>query len=461
MLDLLWLHLLIVFGGLLGGMGLLMLIRDPRRRTHTFAWACVIILAPYIGVPLFLLVGHRTKKIIQAKGELKLTHLEADASETHGVGRSVRGLLEGMGMPRMVGGNRFELLPNGVATWNRFIERVQTATESIEIATYVFHMDDTGTRLRDALIERARDGVAVRVLIDSLGSHSTKKRFMQPLVEAGGEVAWFMPLIHAPYRGSSDTRNHRKIAIFDRTHVVAGGSNLGTEYMGPTEVKDRWVDINFHLQGPAVLSYMEIFRSDWEFTTREALADHPRPCIDSCGDTPAQVIPSGVDVPGDVLYNAVVSAVYEARERLWITTPYFVPDDPLMHALALAARRGVDLRIILPDVSNQHLADIARGPLAREIDRWGGRIIRYTGGMFHAKTIVVDDSWALVGSMNTDRRSLFLNFEVMLALYDTDNVEAIANWNQRLMDPCEEGAKAVGRSRRAWELVIRLFAPEL
>jgi len=327
--------------------------------------------------------------------------------------------------------------------------------------TYVFNMDDTGTRMRDLLAEKARDGVQVRVLIDSLGSHATHKNFMKPLEDAGGEVAWFIPLLHSPRKGSGDTRNHRKIAIFDRHHVIAGGSNIGQEYLGPTEVADRWVDINFHLQGPAVRSYFDIFRSDWQFASGNKPPDQPTPVITDAGETMAHVIPSGVDVPGDVLYNAVVTAVYEARERIWVTTPYFVPDDTLTHALALAARRGVDVRLILPDVSNQKLADIARGPAVREIQDWGGRIIRYTGGMFHSKTIIVDDAWGLVGSMNTDRRSLFLNFEVMLAVYDTVNIQALADWNSRLMDPCKEGARAVSRTHHAWESIIRLFAPEL
>ena len=222
------------------------------------------------------------------------------------------------------------------------------------------------------------------------------------------------------------------------------------------------MDINFTLKGPAVQHYVDIFTADWNFATHRPPEEAtPRAVIDPAGESVAHVIPSGVDVPGDVLYNAVVTATYEARERLWITTPYFVPGDPLVHALELAARRGIDLRIIVPEVSNQHLADIGRGPSVRQIDSWGGRIIRYTGGMFHAKTIVVDDSWALVGSMNTDRRSLFLNFEVMLAVYRPEDVAAIASWNQRLLDVSVEGAPAVTRRERIWESLVRLLAPEL
>ncbi|MCH2162742.1 MAG: phospholipase D-like domain-containing protein [Phycisphaerales bacterium] len=462
MLDLLWLHLLLVLGGLLGGAGLLLVIHDPRRRTHTFWWVILIILAPYIGLPLYLLMGmKRVDKTLMAKGRLDLAAFESDPIEVTGVAHSLTKLLDGLGMPTARGGHSFELLPDGIATWNRLEQLVTSAASTIELETYVFHMDDTGARLRDALAKKAREGVKVRLLIDSLGSHSTHKKFMAPLVEAGGEVAWFIPLLHSPRRGSGDTRNHRKIAIVDRTHVLAGGSNIGSEYIGPTEVPDRWVDINFYLQGPAVRTYFDIFRSDWSFATKTILEGGPDPVMSSAGDSTVQVLPSGVDVPGDVLYNAVVSAIYEARQRLWITTPYFVPDDAIMHALALAARRGIDLRVIVPDVSNQKLADIARGPATREIEQWGGRVVRYTGGMFHAKTIVVDDDWALVGSMNTDRRSLFLNFEVMLAVYSKADIQAIADWNHRLLDTSAEGARQVGRGRLALEPIVRLFAPEL
>ncbi|MBG80386.1 MAG: cardiolipin synthase [Phycisphaerae bacterium] len=462
MLEFLWLHLLLVAGGLLGGLGLLLLIRDPRRRTHTLKWAIVIILAPYIGIPLYLMIGtRRISKTIRAKGLIKLTTMEHPDHEVHGVGRSVGQLLRGMDMPRLTTGHQFKLLPDGITTYEAWINRIQQAQKTIEIETYVFKMDDTGRAIRDALVEQAKAGVEVRVLIDSLGSHSTKKRFMQPLVDAGGEVSWFIPVIHNPWKASGDTRNHRKIALFDRTHVIAGGSNIGEEYIGPVEVKDRWLDLNFELQGPAVQSYFDVFRSDWAFASGRKINTPPEPTTEAVGDSLAHVLPSGVDVPGDVLYNALVTAVYEARERLWITTPYFVPDEPLTRALALAARRGIDLRIIIPDVSNQHLADLGRGSSVREIAEWGGRIIRYTGGMFHTKTVVADDSWALVGSMNTDRRSLFLNFEVMLGVYRREDVQAIAEWNERLMSPCEEGARPVTMRGRAWESMVRLLAPEL
>ena len=440
----------------------MLLIRDPRRRTHTLKWAIVIILAPYIGIPLYLMIGtRRISKTIQAKGLIKLTKVKPADKEVHGVGSSIGQLLHGMDMPLLAGGHHFHLLPNGIETYRAWMKRISQAQKTIELETYVFKMDDTGRAIRDALVGRAKAGVEVRVLIDSLGSHSTRKSFMQPLVDAGGEVSWFIPVFHNPFKGSSDTRNHRKIAIFDRTHVIAGGSNIGEEYIGPTEVKDRWLDLNFELEGPAVQSYFDIFCSDWAFASDQTITTPPEPMTQNVGDSLAHVLPSGVDVPGDVLYNAVVTAVYEARERLWITTPYFVPDETLMHALALAARRDIDLRIIIPEVSNQHLADLGRGPSIRAIAEWGGRIIRYTGGMFHAKTVVADDSWALVGSMNTDRRSLFLNFEVMLGVYDRENVQAIADWNERLMNPCEEGAPPVTTRGRVWESMVRLLAPEL
>lgn len=462
MLEFLWLHLIFVLGGILGGAGLLLLVRDPRRRTHTLTWLVIIVLAPYIGIPLFLMIGtRRSNKTFKVKGALSLSACHDHTDSVTGIGRSIKPLLEGMGMQPPSCGNRFELLPDGIATWNRFAQLIESSTKSIEIETYVFNMDATGTRLRDLLAEKARAGVKVRLLIDSLGSHATKKSFMQPVIDAGGEVSWFIPIIHRPWRASGDTRNHRKIALFDRQHVIAGGSNLGEEYIGPTPVDGRWVDINFHVEGPVVTHYFEVFRNDWQFSTRGILDAAPAPVVEPKGHSLAQVIPSGVDVPGDVLYNAVVTAVYEARRRLWITTPYFVPDEPLTQALALAARRGIDLRIIIPDVSNQKLADIARGPAVRHIIDWGGRVIRYTGGMFHAKTLVADDDWALVGSMNTDRRSLFLNFEVMLSLYNQDDVKIISDWNSRLMDPSQEGAKTVTGRHRLWESMVRLLAPEL
>ena len=362
MLEFLWLHLIFVLGGILGGAGLLLLVRDPRRRTHTLTWLVIIVLAPYIGIPLFLMIGtRRSNKTFKVKGTLSLSACHDHTDSVTGIGRSIKPLLEGMGMQPPSCGNRFELLPDGIATWNRFVQLIESSTKSIEIETYVFNMDATGTRLRDLLAEKARAGVKVRLLIDSLGSHATKKSFMQPVIDAGGEVSWFIPIIHRPWRASGDTRNHRKIALFDRQHVIAGGSNLGEEYIGPMPVDGRWVDINFHVEGPVVTHYFEVFRNDWQFSTRGTLDAAPAPVVEPKG------IPSPRSFPLAWMYRVTCSTTRSSPPSTRLVVDCGSPR-PTSCPTSLSPRRwpwppsGIDLRIIIPDVSNQKLADIARGP---------------------------------------------------------------------------------------------------
>ncbi len=173
-----------------------------------------------------------------------------------------------------------------------------------------------------------------------------------------------------------------------------------------------------------------------------------------------QVIPSGPDVASDALFDLLVSLIYEARERLWVVTPYFVPDDALSRGLGLAARRGVDARIIVPDPSNHRLADLARGPYLRDLQTEGCRILRHKAGMVHAKTVVADNV-AVVGSANLDPRSLFLNSELALILYDEADVESVVDWTCTLGNATEEGVNQVTRRQELVEGVARLLAPLL
>ena len=317
-------------------------------------------------------------------------------------------------LPSVTVGNRVDLCRNGEESYQALVTLIEEARESLYVTTFILSTDEVGQDIRDRMARRASDGVDVRLLLDDWGSLRTRWGFLRSFKKAGGQTAYFMPLAHRPFAGRTNLRNHRKIVIADEELVLAGGVNIGGEYIGPTPRRDRWADLAFVLEGPATRFYRDVFLSDWAFAKGLSAPDVSRDTTtrDRPADAVVQIVPSGPDVDGDALYEIVLSAAFAAEDRLWIVTPYFVPDDALVQALSLAARRGVDVRIIMPQRSNHAITDWARGGYLRDIQQAGGKILLYTGGMLYAKALVMDEQLAMVGSANMDMRSLFLNYEV-------------------------------------------------
>ena len=232
----------------------------------------------------------------------------------------------------------------------------------------------------------------MKLLIDCIGSLPLyfHQKPLRNLRNAGGQAAFYMPLLTRPFQNYINLRNHRKIFIFDDCTVLSGGMNITREYMGPSPYDQRWEDILFFLQGPAVFHYREIFTEDWNHTAAEKLA-MPDFLPDATGDAIIQVVPSGPDIQNDALYEALLFAVFSAQERIWIVTPYFVPDKSLMQALVIACHRGVDVRLITPASSNHLVADLSRSGFMRELKSKGVKVLLYPRGMIHAKAILFDN----------------------------------------------------------------------
>ena len=432
------------------------MLRQRRSAASTTAWLMAILLIPWVGVPAYLVLGGRKlggalmlKPPLGSGEPAQLPPGQAGADR----------LLQSYGLPAAQGGNRFTLCADGVDIYRQFMETIESAEKRIHMATFILHPDPVGLAIVEALARRARSGVEVRLLLDGVGSFSTPKRALDPLIRAGGEAAFFLPvrLIHFT---RTNLRNHRKMLIADDLRAVAGGANVAAEYMGPAPDPKRWRDLSFLLEGPAVRDYANLFAADWRFVTGKRIeaAATPPP---AAGDTVAQIAPSGPDVPGDPVYAALVSAAFAARRRLSIVTPYFIPPDGLAEALALAAHRGVDVRVYVPDPSNHRIADLARGQPLRDAAAAGVSVIRFTGGMVHAKILVLDDEFAMVGSVNIDPRSLFLNFEANAIVYGAAEVGAVAKWIETLHDKTQKGAPPVSDFRDTVEGIARILDPLL
>ncbi len=324
------------------------------------------------------------------------------------------------------------------------------------------------------LAQRAAEGVSVRLLLDDVGSWKIGRRYLAPLLKEGARVAYFMPVLHVPFRGRANLRNHRKIVVIDGRIALTGGMNLAWPYMGPTPDPSYWRDLATAVEGPAVADLESLFLSDWTFATGEDLDSSNHSTTDMAdrdlhddslrldrGTSLAQVVASGPDVPDDPLYETLVSLIFAARERIWIVTPYFVPDEMLARALNLAARRGVDVRLIVPARSNHISADLARESYLRELHEAGGQVLLYQPVMLHAKAVIFDDQLAVIGSANMDNRSLFLNYEVALFLYSREQVGGVSAWANRLQADCLRDLPRPGWVRQLAENVVRLLSPLL
>ena len=425
------------------------ILRERRPQGSTLAWMLVVIAIPYLGIPLYLVLGHRKS----ARRDKRLFRKSDDGAKvaTNDVAR----LLAADGIRPARDGNDVSLLRTGEAAFAELCARIDGATRSIRVSTFILGDDATGNAVVRKLAERAAAGVAVHLLLDGLFVFRASRAELGALRKAGGKVATFAPMIHLPFRGYDNLRNHRKSTVIDGEHAIVGGMNLAEEYMGPAPLATRWCDLCALVRGPAVGDVDEVFRADWEFATGEPL--EPSGASAAAGSALVQVVPSGPDSANDSFYDAIVMAAYAAKRRVWIATPYFVPDDALTRALTAASRRGLDVRVLVPLRSNHRLADLAGGSSLRQVERAGGRVATYPR-MLHAKAVVIDDEVGVVGSANFDMRSLFLDYELCLFLYSQREIAALADWYEATERESGRLPPAT-RTRALAEDVGRLLSP--
>lgn len=457
-------YVLAIGGFLLGIVLVAHILLQKRSPSGTIAWLLIIVLVPYVGVPLYLLFGGR-KMLRQAasKGLLALQAERAIEEEAHMIDH----ILRTYNIPGAEGGHVVRLCGNGVQRFEALDELIRGARQNIFLETFIYSADEVGKHFLDLLIEKAKNGVDVRILIDGVGSLHTPMRFFRPLLEAGGHVSVFLPVLHRPFRGRTNLRNHRKMTIIDNRYLMAGGSNIGNDYMGPHRYEPRWKDLAFVLEGPSVRHWLNVFAGDWEFAAKEPVAaELMRMPLESSGPAAkdsaiVQMVPSGPDVASDALSDIILSMIYAAKRRFWVVTPYFVPDDAMCKALVLAARRGVDVRIMLPYKSNHLLADIVRGLPLRQIQQAGGLIAFYKPSMMHAKVLLMDDEAAVLGSANMDIRSLLLNYEAAMLVYSRSEILAVQEYIENLLLHSQCGVAAASLKRDLGESIVRLISPLL
>lgn len=435
------------------------ILRSERSPSSTLAWLLAIFFIPYIAIPLFVMFGGRkTKKMVA----LKQSFIELEGQDVHST-RGEERLLPGRvhGIFPLQGNNEITLLLDGVVAYRELSKLLLSAQHSICITTFILLNDETGEAILSILTQKAKKGVTVRLLLDALGSYKISRQFLADFKSAGGQYSFFMPMLHIPFRGRANLRNHRKMVLVDQRVGVVGGMNLSRESMGKAPSTKRWRDLSFLVKGPILKPLYNVFMSDWKFSSKEVLCFRDEDFLleKTESNELLQLMPSGPDVGGDPLHESIIASFFSATKRIWVVTPYFVPDEILMRSFCIAARRGIDVRVIFPLKSNHLLADLVRNDYLRDISKAGGTVFGYKPGMLHAKLIIIDDELAISGSANMDMRSLFLNYELAFFIHSEKKVDELASWTQNLMDHSEQGVKKASPILEVFEGVGRLFAP--
>ena len=441
------------------------IVLQRRSAAATLAWLFALMFLPIIGLVVYRIIGPlrlerrklrltTSKRLVREAMRALADGAPADALEHVQLARV--GLAVGESGPLRA--TDVELYLDGDGAYAAILAAVAGAQHHVHLEYYIWEPDQIGTRLRDALVERARAGVAVRMIVDGTGAHGLKPAFLRPLTTAGVEVTWFNPVRLASLRmRRPDFRTHRKIVVVDGATGFTGGMNI-TDAHSAALCRTYWRDTHLRVRGPAVGALQRLFLEDWYFCS-ERLCPVDRTILPPPDATAAdaahvvQVIGSGPDADAFAIHKAYFTAINQATRRLWLTTPYFVPDEAILTALVTAALRAVDVRLIIPKRGDSRLVDLAARSYVPELIAAGVRVFEYEPRFIHAKTGVFDDDVAIVGTANLDNRSFRLNFEVAAVLYDAG---ANATLARAFVDD-----QAVSRELTAEDLARQGFWPKL
>lgn len=458
-------------------------LMDNRQPVKTMAWAMVIYFVPVVGLVLYLFFGLNTRreKLISQRSLDQLTRRsmlgfvdQTDMQVPERYKQMVELFVnENSSLPFK--NNKVELFTNGYSFFLSLIADIGRARHHIHVDVYIFENDALGRLVRDVLIDKARQGVEVRVIYDDVGSWSTDSEFFEQMRDAGVEVSPFLPVRFPQFAGKVNYRNHRKIFVIDGEVGYVGGYNIATRY-----VKGRdgmsWRDTMVRLTGNGVYGIQCTFLIDWYFVDRTMISsrDYYPPlssapvkgCISQVVNSCiSQVVNSSPSSPYPSIMHGYVRALIEAQRYVYIQTPYFMPTESVLVAMKTAAIGGVDVRLMVPRKGDAHVVAWASRTYLREIMEAGVKVYMYSGGFLHSKILVADDSMATCGSTNVDFRSFENNFESNVFFYDADTAVRFRKMfevditSSVLLNSLPPERLQSSFFSRLWESITRLLAP--
>ena len=431
-LSLIWVPILHIVIVLLFGFRL---IRVRRPVGVVLAWFLIVVLVPLLGIGLYILIGERpvgrklTRKIIRMDKEYAAItanmrqRYQADKQLLPIEGRALSLLAESNNGSPVIAGNKIELFTSSLKILQLFIDEINQAKQTLHLEFYIWALGGDADRVGEALIAAAKRGVVCKVLLDSLGSKDWfKSTWPSRFRDAGIEVTEALPIQIGRFQfRRADLRLHRKIFVIDNAIVWTGSMNL----VDPRTFKQdsgvgEWVDAMVRVEGPIAAQFELTFAFDWSVDNPKIthFRDQKPQIAPSVGEVIAQELASGPVYRDDILYQVMLSAIIDAQEELTITTPYFGPDDGLMQALMSTARRGVKVTLIVPKLNDSKLVAWSSRSYYEDLLNSGVHIAEFHGGLLHTKSLLVDQKAAIFGSVNFDQRSLRLNFEISLIVYN-------------------------------------------
>ncbi|HSI86334.1 MAG TPA: cardiolipin synthase [Candidatus Methylacidiphilales bacterium] len=418
---------IVALGHLTGFITSLRALMEVRTSQGAIAWVLMLNIFPYVSVPAFWIFGsskfhgyvrrRRQDMLKTSPVAMRFGEQLVERGLLHGEDREKALLVERLAKQPFTNGNEVELLIDGKATFQSIFDGIDAAREYILVEFYIIHDDGLGRDLQQRLIAKAREGVRVYVLYDEIGSNGLSKAYQQELHAAGAAIHPFNTSQWRANRLQLNFRNHRKIVVVDGRYAWVGGHNVGDEYLGLNPIFGAWRDTHVKVTGPVVPGVQLAFFEDWHWATRHLLklrweaepADTESRCTALC-------LSSGPADPLETCTLFFLHIINRATKRLWIASPYFVPDEQFISALQLAALRGVDVRILLPAKPDNLLVSLSAWSFVVDLTHAGVHIHKYTAGFMHQKVVLVDDSYATVGTANFDNRSFRLNFELTVVV---------------------------------------------
>ncbi|MEK5252780.1 cardiolipin synthase [Paenibacillus sp. FSL F4-0125] len=453
-----------------------------RRPQRAMAWLFISFCCPPLGLAFYYFLGRDyrqnrklNKRCISLFREIR-SHVSGNIKVVKDVTESgnaqfennkgLLDLLSKIAEGPITGHNKSRVLSTAREAYDAMLEAMEEAKEHIHMEFYIYRDDEIGEQFQDVMIRKARQGVKVRLLCDGLGSHHLSRRFIRVLRNAGVEFHFFLPPISSLLERRFNFRNHRKILVVDGLIGFTGGMNIGDDYLGKDLKMGYWRDTHLRLEGDSVYYIQHVFLKDWRLASGESMS-HPRlfPKHACEAQEAVQIVGSGPDAAIDASQEMYFAALCAAKHRIWITSPYFIPDPSICRALKSAVLRGVDVRIIIPAKPDNMLVYHASLSYLENLQDAGVKFYRYTKGFMHAKIMIIDELIATVGSANLDMRSFYSNFELTAVLLHPDAISPLVRGFEKdqkhseFIDPVK--FKERGRIVKLGEGLCQLLSPLL
>ncbi|CCG90393.1 cardiolipin synthase [Pediococcus pentosaceus IE-3] len=453
---------------------------EKRDISAAWAWLFVMLLLPGIGFIIYLFFGWKLnqRQIFDLKAQKRLgisdmaEYQKRNPKNKPTLDTNLENDLVQMFLNTdnaiLTTKNDLKIFTDGHEKFNNLFEDLKKAKHHINIEYFTIYDDQLGKKLRKILVQKAREGVQVRVLYDLFGSKGSKQKFFKELIQAGGEVTPFMKSKLGYYSFRINFRNHRKIVVIDGSVGYIGGFNIGDQYLGRNKRFGNWRDTHLRLEGSVVLQLQSRFFMDWNASAKRqkvqfSLDYFPQSNVQN--NIPMQIVSSGPENDVQKIKQGYIKMIMGAKHSIWIETPYFIPDDALMEALLIAIRSGIEVRIVIPQMPDHPFVYRATEYYVQQLLKAGARIYSYQNGFMHAKTIVVDNMITSVGSANWDIRSFKLNFEANAFMYDPKVAEQIIATIKNDLKDARELDEEYFKQQSSWkkfrQLASRLISPIL